>query len=78
MMCAECRRDLADVVKADDSNLYLCGLCHEKERVLWRILLSTDMEEQAFLANTLRVIEKADESRPKEYGRPRQNQELAE
>jgi hypothetical protein len=27
------------------------------------------MEEQAFLANTLRVIEKADQGRPKEYGR---------
>jgi hypothetical protein len=70
MMCADCLRDLQDVVKAEDSNLYLCGLCHQKERVFWKILLSTDMEEQAFLARTLRVIEKADESRPKEYGRP--------
>ena len=26
------------------------------------------MEEQAFLGNTLRVIEKADQGRPKEYG----------
>ncbi len=69
MLCAECLRDLQDVVKAEDSNLYLCGLCHEKQRVHWKILLSTDMEEQAFLANTLRVIERADQSRPKEYGR---------
>jgi hypothetical protein len=69
MICAECLRDLEDVVKADDSNLYLCGLCHEKERVHWRILLSGDMEEQALLARILRVIEQADQSRPKEYGR---------
>jgi hypothetical protein len=69
MMCADCLRDLQDVVKAEDSNLYLCGLCHEKERVFWKILLSTDMEEQAFLARALRVIERADESRPKEYGK---------
>jgi protein-arginine kinase activator protein McsA len=69
MLCAECLRDLQDVVKAEDSNLYLCGLCHEKQRVHWKILLSTDMEEQAFLANTLRVIERADQSRPKDYGR---------
>ena len=69
MLCAECLRDLQDVVKAEDSNLYLCGLCHEKQRIHWKILLSTDMEEQAFLANTLRVIEKAEQGRPKEYGR---------
>jgi len=69
MICAECRRDLKDVDKADDSNLYLCGLCHEKERVHWRILMSTDMDEQAVLARILRVIERADQSRPKEYGR---------
>jgi len=69
MICAECLRDLQDVDKADDSSLFLCGLCHEKERVHWRILLSTDMEEQAFLARTLRVIERADQSRPKEYGK---------
>jgi hypothetical protein len=69
MMCAECLRDLQDVVKADDSNLYLCGLCHEKERVHWRILLSTDIHEQALLARILRVVELADQSRPKEYGR---------
>jgi len=73
MLCAECLRDLRDVVKADDSNLYLCGLCHEKERVHWRILLSSDVEEQALLARTLRVIERADQSRPKEYGRPKQS-----
>ena len=69
MMCAECRRDLSDVMKAQDSRLYLCGLCHEKEAVHWKILLSTDMEEQAFLARILRVIERADKSRPKDYGR---------
>jgi hypothetical protein len=69
MICAECLRDLQDVVKAEDSNLYLCGLCHEKERVHWRILLSGDMDEQALLARILRVIERADQSRPKEYGR---------
>jgi hypothetical protein len=69
MKCAECLRDLQDVAKADDSNLYLCGLCHEKERVHWKILLSTDMDEQAFLARTLRVIERADKSRPKDYGK---------
>ena len=69
MICAECRRDLQDVVKAEDSNLYLCGLCHEKERVHWRILLSADIDEQALLARILRVIEKTDQSRPKEYGR---------
>ncbi len=69
MICAECRRDLKDVDKADDSNLYLCGLCHEKERVHWRILMSTDMDEQALLARILRVIERADQSRPKEYGK---------
>src|SRR5438094_6370983 len=73
MMCAECRRDLEDVVKADGSNLYLCGLCHEKERVHWMILLSPDMEEQALLARALRVIERADQSRPKDYGRPKQS-----
>jgi hypothetical protein len=69
MQCAECLRDLQDVVKNEDSNLYLCGLCHEKERVHWRILLSEDMDEQALLARILRVIERADQSRPKEYGR---------
>ena len=69
MICAECRRDLADVVKAEDSNLFLCGLCHQKERVHWRILLSADIDEQALLARILRVIERADQSRPKEYGR---------
>ena len=69
MLCAECLRDLPDVDKAEDSHLYLCGLCYEKQRVHWMILLSTDMEEQAFLANTLRVIERADPSRPKDYGR---------
>jgi hypothetical protein len=69
MICAECLRDLQDVVKAEDSNLYLCGLCHEKERVHWRILLSEEMDEQALLARILRVIERADQSRPKEYGR---------
>ncbi len=69
MICAECLRELQDVVKAEDSNLYLCGLCHEKERVHWRILLSEDMDEQALLARILRVIERADQSRPKEYGR---------
>jgi len=74
MMCAECQRDLPDVLKAEDSNLYLCGLCHQKERVHWKILLSTDMEEQAFLANTLRVIERADRSRPKDYGKMAQIQ----
>jgi protein-arginine kinase activator protein McsA len=73
MMCAECRRDLQDVDKADDSNLYLCGLCHEKERVHWRILSSANMEEQALLTRILRVIEQADQSRPKEYGRLRQS-----
>jgi hypothetical protein len=72
VLCAECLRDLPDVAKAEDSNLYLCGLCHEKERVHWRILLSSDMEEQALLARTLRVIERADQSRPKDYGRPNQ------
>jgi hypothetical protein len=76
MICAECRRDLEDVAKAEDSNLYLCGLCHEKERVHWRILLSTDMDEQALLARTLRVIERADQSRPKEYGRNPSQAEL--
>jgi aspartate/tyrosine/aromatic aminotransferase len=70
MQCAECRRDLDDVTKAQDSRLFLCGLCHEKERVHWMILLSTDMEEQAYLAKILRVIERAEQSRPKEYGRP--------
>jgi cytochrome c553 len=70
MHCAECRRDLDDVTKAEDSRLFLCGLCHEKERVHWMILLSTDMQEQAYLARILRVIERADQSRPKEYGRP--------
>jgi hypothetical protein len=69
MICAECLRDLEDVVKAEDSNLYLCGLCYEKERVHWRILLSGDVDEQALLARILRVIERADQSRPKEYGR---------
>jgi hypothetical protein len=69
MICAECRRDLQDVAKAEDSNLYLCGLCHEKERVHWRILLSTDRDEQALLARILRVIERGDQSRPKDYGR---------
>jgi len=73
MICAECRRNLQDVNKADDSNLYLCGLCYEKERVHWRILLSANMEEQALLARVLRVIEQADQSRPKEYGRLRQS-----
>jgi hypothetical protein len=73
MMCAECRRDLQDVDKADDSNLYLCGLCHEKERVHWRILMSTDIDEQAVLAKILRVIGWAEQSRPKEYGRPKQS-----
>jgi len=72
MQCAECLRELQDVAKAEDSNLYLCGLCHEKEKVHWRILLSTDVEEQAILARALRVIEQADQSRPREYGRPRQ------
>jgi hypothetical protein len=70
MQCAECRRDLDDVAKAEDSRLFLCGLCHVKERVQWMILLSTDMEEQVYLARILRVIERADQSRPKEYGRP--------
>ncbi|OLD11700.1 MAG: hypothetical protein AUI50_02155 [Crenarchaeota archaeon 13_1_40CM_2_52_14] len=73
MLCAECLRDLQDVVKAHDSNLYLCGLCYEKERVHWRILLSSDVEEQALLARILRVIEWADQSRPKDYGRPKQS-----
>ena len=73
MICAECRRDLEDVVKANGSNLYLCGLCHEKEKVHWMILLSPDMEEQALLARALRVIERADQSRPKDYGRPKQS-----
>ena len=50
--------------------LFLCGVCYEKERVHWMILLSTDVEEQAYLARILRVIEKADQSRPREYGRP--------
>ena len=67
MLCAECLRDLQDVAKADDSKLYLCGICHEKERVHWMILLSSDMEEQAFLARALRVIEQADQSRPRDY-----------
>src|SRR5713101_9557737 len=58
MICAECLRDFQDVVKAEDSNLYLCGLCHEKERVHWRILLSADIDEQALLARILRVIER--------------------
>ena len=70
MRCAECRRDLSDVNMAEDSRLFLCGLCHEKERVHWMILLSLDIEEQAYLARILRVIERADQSRPKEYGRP--------
>ena len=61
------------MVKADDSNLFLCGLCYEIERVHWRILLSADMEEQAVLARILRVIERADQSRPKEYGRSKQS-----
>ena len=73
MLCAECLRDLQDVAKADDSNLYLCGLCHERERIHWRILLSSDVEEQAVLARILRVIERADQSRPKDYGRPEQS-----
>jgi hypothetical protein len=71
VQCAECLRDLQDVAKADDSNLYLCGLCHEKERVHWMILLSTSVEEQAIFARALRVIELADQSRPKDYGRPK-------
>ena len=70
MQCAECRRDLSDVTKAEDSRLFLCGVCYEKERVHWMILLSIDVEEQAYLARVLRVIEKADQSRPREYGRP--------
>jgi|GEM_PF-7126131 len=69
MMCAECQRDLPDVLKAKDSNLYLCGLCHQKERIHWKILLSTDMKEQSLLANTLRVLEQANQSRPKDYGK---------
>ena len=69
MRCAECRGDLFDVIKAEDSRLFLCGLCHEKERVHWIMLLSTDMEEQAYLARILRVIERADQSSPKEYRR---------
>ena len=69
MQCAECRRDLPDVTKAEDSRLFLCGVCYEKERVHWMILLSIDVEEQAYLARILRVIEKADQSRPREYGR---------
>ena len=69
MQCAECRRDLSDVTKAEDSRLFLCGVCHEKERVHWMILLSNDVEEQAYLARILRFIEKADQSRPREYGR---------
>jgi hypothetical protein len=73
MLCAECLRDLQDVVKADDSNLFLCGLCQQKERVHWRILLSSDLEEQALLARVLRVIERADQSRPKDCGRPKQS-----
>jgi hypothetical protein len=73
MLCAECLRDLQDVAKADDSRLFLCGLCYQKERVHWRILLSSDVEEQALLARVLRVIERADQSRPKEYGRLRQS-----
>jgi hypothetical protein len=73
MLCAECLRDLQDVVKADDSRLFLCGLCHQKEGVHWRILLSSDVEEQALLARILRVIERADQSRPKDYGRPKQS-----
>jgi len=76
MMCAECRRDLEDVVKAADSKLFLCGLCHEKERVHWRILLSTSLDEQILLSRILRVIERADASRPKELGvRPRSAEE---
>jgi hypothetical protein len=62
MICAECRGDLSDVVKAADSNLFLCGVCHERERVHWRILLSTDMDEQTILSRILRVIERADQS----------------
>jgi protein-arginine kinase activator protein McsA len=73
MLCAECLRDLQDVVKADDSRLFLCGLCHQKERVHWSILLSSDVEEQALLARILQVIEQADQSRPKEYGRLKQS-----
>jgi hypothetical protein len=69
MKCAECLRDLQDVAKHEKSNLYLCGLCYEKERVFWRILLSPHVEEQAYLARTLSVLNRADESRPKNYGR---------
>lgn len=50
------------MVKAADSNLFLCGVCHERERVHWRILLSTDMDEQTILSRILRVIERADQS----------------
>lgn len=57
------------MTKAEDSRLFLCGVCHEKERVHWMILLSNDVEEQAYLARILRFIEKADQSRPREYGR---------
>ena len=70
MQCAECRKDLDDVNKAEDSRLFLCGLCHEKERVHWMILLSLDMEEQSYLARILRVLERADQGRPRECGRP--------
>lgn len=77
MQCAECRRDLSDVTKAEDSRLFLCGLCHEKEKVHWMVLLSTSMEEQACLARILRVIELADNSRPKEYGRTKIAREAA-
>ena len=76
MLCAECLRNLQDVAKADDSNLYLCGLCHEKERVHWKILLSSDVEEQALLARILRVIERADQTRPKDSGRPKESLDI--
>ena len=57
------------MIRAEDSRLFLCGLCHEKEKVHWMILLSTDVEEQAYLARILRVIERAEQSRPKEYSK---------
>jgi len=51
-----------------DSNLYLCGLCYERERVHWRILMSPSLEEQTLLSSVLQVLNRADETRPKKYG----------
>jgi hypothetical protein len=60
---------MPDVERANDSRLFLCGLCLEKERIHWRILLSLSTEEQSLLARILRVVERADKTRPKDYGK---------